>query len=132
MNGTLINKVIGLLESLGNPILAILLLSLFGFIYMLYRSNNNKSKRIETIQESKDKEVKELNKILLEVRESDKEMLVELKNTISRHIQVEQEHSRNEKNNAEMLKRNNELLIQLLAKLDFLLKLRTNGKLGID
>ncbi len=128
-----IEKGISLFEKITNPILAILLFALCSAIILLYRNNLTKDKTILTIQTdksaelkalqlSKDVEVKELNSILLEVRESDKEMLVELKNVISRFIETEKAHSEMERAGSEILKRNNDLLIQIISKIEYSLK----------
>ena len=121
-DSTLISTGASLFERISNPILAILLFLLFGVIYMLFKSNNDKTKRIESIQLGKETEIKELNKILLEVRASDIEMLTELKNIISHYIEVEKISTENANSRAEILRRNNELLIQLAAKIEYSIK----------
>lgn len=121
-DSTLINTGASLFERISNPILAILLFLLFGVIYMLFKSNNDKTKRIEAIQLGKETEIKELNKILIEVRASDIEMLTELKNIISHYIEVEKINTDNVKTSSELLRRNNEILIQLVAKVEYSIK----------
>jgi hypothetical protein len=119
MDSTMIETGTHLLEKISNPILAILLFFLLASIYLLYRGNNDKTKSIEDVRAKKDAEIKELNKVLLEVRESDKEMLTELKNVISRFVEVEKERVDASRSAYETLKRNNELLMQLVVKSDY-------------
>jgi len=105
-------QVQNLLEQISNPILALLLLFLFVVIGAL-------AKAYHEMQKSKNTEVKELNTILMEVRESDKEMLTELKNTISRYAENERNHMETAKTTTEVLRRNNEMLMQLLVKIEY-------------
>jgi len=103
------------IERLENPILAILLIVLLALVYILFRM-------IINIYASKEKEVKELNKILLEVRESDKAMLMELKSTIEKYIDVEKRHSKLECQSYEILKKNNEMISKLYVKIENFIK----------
>jgi biopolymer transport protein ExbB/TolQ len=111
-----------LLNKIADPILALLILCLFGVIYMVYKSNMRKQDKLDKLQASKEAEIKELNKILLEVRESDKEMILELKNSFIRYIEAEKEHAENSKLCHEALKRNNELIMQTMVKVEYCTK----------
>jgi len=107
--------------SLLDPILALLLLVLLAGIYFMYRTLNKKETIINTLQTQKATEVKELNEILLKVREADKEMLVELKNILVRFIELKKEQNELLKNNIDEVESHTNLLIQISTKIELLL-----------
>lgn len=117
-DSTMVESGVGILKqiSIVDPILALLLLVLLSIVIFLYRKLDNKEKDIKELQKSKEDEVKELNKILLNVREQDKEMLTELKNLITKFIETEKEQVSASKEASDKMTRNGEYLLQILAK----------------
>jgi hypothetical protein len=108
-----------LLNKIADPILALLILGAGVVVFMLFKSNKYKQAYIEKLHDLKATEVKELNKILLDVRQSDTEMLVNLENSIDKWIDTQREYNEAQKAISENLRRNNELLMQLIAKVDY-------------
>lgn len=107
--------------SLVNPVLGLLLLVLLVIVVTLYKKLSAKEEEIKTVQKTKEEEVKELNKVLLLVRESDKEMLIELKNLISRFIEVEKDHTAIAKSGSDKLDLQKDVLVQITTKLDYMI-----------
>lgn len=98
-----------LLEKLSNPILAILLFVLATAIIILYRSYSAKDKSLSDLQAVKEKEVKELYNIIISLKDSDKEMLTELKTTLQTHMNSERTMS-------EEVRKLGDLVMQLITK----------------
>lgn len=94
-----------IINKIADPVLAILLFFLGAVIYFLYKANERKSR-----------EIKEFNKVILDISLSDKEVITQLKNTVDRFIEVEKEQTEAARASIEMLRRNNELLIQIQAR----------------
>ena len=103
------------------PILAILLLVFLAVIWVLYKALMKKGVEYNTLLQTSKEEVKELNTLLLNVREADKEMLVNLKNLIAQFVEVEKMQSKTRENVILKVDDSIEKINALGVKIDLLL-----------
>jgi hypothetical protein len=103
-------------EKIANPILVILLVVLLSGIYFIYSYFSKVIAEYKRSVEEKDKRIQEQHNLLVDVRTSDAKLIAEFKNTLEKFIDSDKEYS-------SRLNINNELLQQLLVKVDIILKI---------
>lgn len=103
-------------ERIENPILVLLIVVLILGIIFMYKYFTKLAVTLQTTIAQKDEKITGLNNVLIEVRSSDAAMIVEFKNTLEKFVDTDTEYS-------DKLGDNNDLLQQLIIKIDVLLKI---------
>lgn len=106
-----IEKSMTFLQKIEDPVLAILLMCLISAIVALWKKMANRTRQYSDLIKAKDEEIKSLNGILREDEVANRELLTELKNSLDRFLE-------SDKSNTEIIRRGNELLIQLIVKIE--------------
>jgi hypothetical protein len=120
-NTELVKESVNQFERITNPILALLIIILLMAIIAMYRYFNRTIDKKDVIIGVKDAAIEKLNGVLQEVRHSDAILISELTNTLKQFTDIDKHYT-------DKLGTNNDLIQQLITKVDIMLKLYKNEK----